>query len=112
MVAFEHAFSDEVRQAWLNRMLERFRRTFRSLVGGTENIGRDGRREDLTRQDVSGREGWRSAISFSVKHWKQGFAIESARACMAYALYVHSKQVYSIVATTTFASLNVAIKTG
>ena len=114
MFAYEHAFSDEETQAWLNRMLERYRTDGFGLWAvvlktSGEMIGQCG----LTRQDVSGREVLEIGYLFQRKHWKQGYAIESARACKAYAFdTLHANEVYSIVRDNNVASMNVAIRNG
>lgn len=114
MFAYEHAFSDEETQAWLNRMLERYRTDGFGLWAAVlktsgEMIGQCG----LTRQDVSGREVLEIGYLFQRKHWKQGYAIESARACKAYAFdTLHANEVYSIVRDNNVASMNVAIRNG
>ena len=114
MFAYEHAFSDEETQAWLNRILARYRTDGFGLwaVGlktSGEMIGQCG----LTRQDVSGREVLEIGYLFQRKHWKQGYAIEAARACKAYAFdMLHANEVYSIVRDNNVASMNVAIRNG
>ena len=114
MFAYEHAFSDEETQAWLNRMLERYRMDGFGLWAVVlkttgEMIGQCG----LTRQDVSGKEVLEIGYLFQRKHWKQGYAIEAARACKAYAFdTLHANEVYSIVRDNNVASMNVAIRNG
>ena len=114
MFAYEHAFSDEETQAWLNRILARYRTDGFGLWAAVlktsgEMIGQCG----LTRQDVSGREVLEIGYLFQRKHWKQGYAIEAARACKAYAFdTLHANEVYSIVRDNNVASMNVAIRNG
>ncbi len=114
MFAYEHAFTDEETQAWLNRMLERYRTDGFGLwavvlKASGELIGQCG----LTRQDVSGKEVLEIGYLFQRKHWKQGYAIEAARACKAYAFdTLHANEVYSIVRDNNIASMNVAIRNG
>ena len=69
MFAYEHAFSDEETQAWLNRMLERYRMDGFGLWAVVlkttgEMIGQCG----LTRQDVSGKEVLEIGYLFQRKH--------------------------------------------
>ena len=46
---------------------------------------------------------------FKRKHWRRGYAAESARACCDYAFNVlHAPRVYSIIRDTNTASQNVA----
>ena len=114
MFAYEHAFSDEETQAWLNRMLERYRAdgyglwaVVRKETG--EMIGQCG----LTRQRVEEREVPEIGYLFQRKHWKQGFAIEAARACKVYAFEtLNADEVFSIVRDNNIASMNVAIRNG
>lgn len=114
MVAYEHAFSDGETQAWLDRMLERYRTdgfglwaVVRKETG--EMIGQCG----LTRQRVEEREVLEIGYLFQRRHWKQGYAIEAARACKAYAFEtLQSDEVYSIVRDNNIASMNVAIRNG
>ena len=114
MFAYEHAFSDEETQAWLNRMLERYRTdgyglwaVVRKETG--EMIGQCG----LTRQRVEEREVLEIGYLFQRKHWKQGYAIEAARACKAYAFEtLNADEVFSIVRDNNIASMNVAIRNG
>ena len=114
MFAYEHAFSDEETQAWLNRMLERYRTDGYSLWTVVrketgEMIGQCG----LTRQRVEEREVLEIGYLFQRKHWKQGYAIEAARACKAYAFEtLHADEVFSIVRDNNIASMNVAIRNG
>jgi len=114
MFAYEHAFSDEETQAWLNRMLERYRTdgyglwaVVRKETG--EMIGQCG----LTRQRVEEREVLEIGYLFQRKHWKQGYAIEAARACKVYAFEtLNADEVFSIVRDNNIASMNVAIRNG
>ena len=114
MFAYEHAFSGEETQAWLDRMLARYRTdgyglwaVVRKETG--EMIGQCG----LTRQRVEEREVLEIGYLFQRMHWKRGYAIEAARACKAYALEtLHADEVFSIVRDNNIASMNVAIRNG
>ena len=114
MFAYEHAFSDEETQAWLNRMLERYRTdgyglwaVVRKETG--EMIGQCG----LTRQRVEEREVLEIGYLFQRKHWKLGYAVEAARASKAYAFEtLQADEVFSIVRDNNIASMNVAIRNG
>ena len=114
MFAYEHAFSDEETQAWLDRMLERYRTDGYGLWAVVcketgEMIGQCG----LTRQRVEEREVLEIGYLFQRKHWKQGYAIEAARACKAYAFEtLLADEVFSIVRDNNIASMNVAIRNG
>ena len=114
MFAYEHAFSGEETQAWLNRMLERYRTDgfglWAVLLKSTGlMIGQCG----LTRQRVPEREVLEIGYLFQRNHWKQGYAIEAARACKAYAFEtLLANEVFSIVRDNNIASMNVAIRNG
>ena len=114
MFAYEHAFSDEETQTWLDRMRERYAKDGFGLWAVVcketgEMIGQCG----LTRQHVEEREVLEIGYLFQRKHWKQGYAIEAARACKAYAFEtLHVDEVFSIVRDNNIASMNVAIRNG
>lgn len=114
MFAYEHAFSDAETQAWLDRMLERYRTDgfglWAVLLKATgEMVGQCG----LTRQRVPEGEVLEIGYLFQRGHWKQGYAIEAARACKAYAFEtLLANEVFSIVRDNNIASMNVAIRNG
>lgn len=114
MFAYEHAFSDTETQAWLDRMLERYRTDgfglWAVVLKSTgEMIGQCG----LTRQRVQEREVLEIGYLFQRGHWKRGYAIEAARACKAYAFEtLLADEVFSIVRDNNIASMNVAIRNG
>ena len=114
MFAYEHAFSDTETQAWLDRMLERYRTDGFGLwavvlKSAGEMIGQCG----LTWQRVPEGEVLEIGYLFQRRHWKQGYAIEAARACKAYAFdTLLADEVFSIVRDNNIASMNVAIRNG
>lgn len=114
MFAYEHAFSDEETQAWLNRMLERYRNDGFGLWAVElketgEMIGQCG----LTKQDVEGQMVLEIGYLFQRAHWKRGYALEAARACKRYAFEkLLAEEVYSIIRENNIASMNVAIRNG
>jgi len=114
MFAYEHAFSDEETTAWLNRMLERYNTDGFGLWAVVlkttgEMIGQCG----LTWQDFSGNRVLEIGYLFQRKHWKQGYAIEAARACKAYAFEtLRADEVFSIIRNNNVGSMNVAIRNG
>ena len=114
MFAYEHAFSDEETQAWLNRMLERYRKDGFGLWAVVLKetgamIGQCG----LTRQRVEEQEVLEIGYLFQRNHWKQSYAIETARASKAYAFEtLQAQEVYSIIRDINIASMNVAIRNG
>lgn len=114
MFAYEHAFSVEETQAWLNRMLERYRTDgfglWAVLLKETgEMVGQCG----LTWQSYMGQQVLEIGYLFQRKHWKNGYAIEAARACKHYAFETrHADEVFSIIRDNNVASMNVAIRNG
>ena len=86
MFAYEHAFSDEETQTWLDRMRERYAKDGFGLWAVVcketgEMIGQCG----LTWQNYEGERVLEIGYLFQRKHWKKGYAIEAARACKHYA---------------------------
>ncbi len=114
MTAYEHAFSDEETQVWLNRQIERYHAygygLWAVLLKQTgEMIGQCG----LTWQDCDGDEVLEIGYLFQRAYWKNGYAIEAARACKAYAFdHLGANEVYSIIREGNIASMNVAIRNG
>ena len=114
MFAYEHAFSDAETQAWLDRQIERYRETgfgIWAVVLRTSGamIGQCG----LSLQQYEDRQVLEIGYLFQRAHWKQGYAIEAARACKQYAFEtVDADEVYSIIRDNNFASMNVAIRNG
>lgn len=114
MFAYEHAFSDEETQAWLDRMLERYRTDGFGLWAvvrkqSGEMIGQCG----LTWQNFDGKRVLEIGYLFQRKHWKKGYAIEAARACKHYAFEtLQADEVFSIIRDNNVASMNVAIRNG
>lgn len=114
MYAYEHAFSEEETQAWLNRMLERYQTDGYGLwaVELKESgamIGQCG----LTHQDFSGQSVLEIGYLFQRAYWKNGYALEAARACKQYAFEtLQADEVFSIIRDNNIASMNVAIRNG
>ena len=114
MFAYEHAFSDAETQTWLDRQIERYHESgfgiwAAVLRANGEMIGQCG----LSWQQFEDRQVLEIGYLFQRKHWKQGYAIEAARACKAYAFdTLHANEVYSIVRDNNVASMNVAIRNG
>ena len=114
MFAYEHAFSDEETQAWLNRMIERYRMDgfglWAVVLKGTgEMVGQCG----LTWQYFLDQRVLEIGYLFQRVHWKKGYAIEAARACKEYAFEVlHAEEVFSIIRDNNAGSMNVAIRNG
>ena len=114
MFAYEHAFSDEETQTWLDRMRERYATDGFGLWAVVcketgEMIGQCG----LTWQNYEGERVLEIGYLFQRKHWKKGYAIEAARACKHYAFEtLHVNEVFSIIRDNNVASMNVAIRNG
>ena len=114
MFAYEHAFSDEETQTWLDRMRERYAKDGFGLWAVVcketgEMIGQCG----LTWQNYDGERVLEIGYLFQRKHWKKGYAIEAARACKHYAFEtLHVNEVFSIIRDNNVASMNVAIRNG
>ena len=114
MFAYEHAFSDEETQTWLDRMRERYAKDGFGLWAVVcketgEMIGQCG----LTWQNYEGERVLEIGYLFQRKHWKKGYAIEDARACKHYAFEtLHVNEVFSIIRDNNVASMNVAIRNG
>ena len=114
MFAYEHAFSDEETQTWLDRMRERYAKDGFGLWAVVcketgEMIGQCG----LTWQNYEGERVLEIGYLFQRKHWKKGYAIEAARACKHYAFEtLHVNEVFSIIRDNNAGSMNVAIRNG
>lgn len=114
MYAYEHAFSDEEVQAWLDKQRLRYQQYGFGLwaVILKENdrmIGQCG----LTMQDWNGEEVLEVGYLFQKLYWKQGYATEAAIACKKYAFEkLQAEEVYSIIRDNNIPSQNVAKRNG
>ena len=112
MYAYEHAFSDEEVQQWLDRQLERYREygfgLWAVLLKQTgEFIGQAG----LTMQDCDGEQLLEIGYLFRRVYWHNGYATEAARALKQYAFdTLGAQRVYSIIRDTNIASQKVAMR--
>lgn len=110
MYAYEHAFSDEEVQQWLERQRMRYEKDGFGLwaVCLKENgqmIGQAG----LTMQDWDGRQVVEVGYLFKKAFWRQGYGTEAAICCRDYAFHTLSvPAVYSIIRDTNTASKKVA----
>ena len=110
MYAYEHAFSDEEAQAWLNNQLRRYREDGFGLWATVskengEIIGQCG----ITLQDLNGEWVPEVGYLFERAYWHKGYATEAAVACKEYAFQVLGlKKAYSIIRDNNFASQKVA----
>lgn len=114
MYAYEHAFSDEEVQEWLNRQLMRYESDgiglWAVLLKETgELIGQCG----LTMQDIPGRRVVEVGYLFQKAYWHKGYATEAAIACRNYAFtQLGVKEVFSIIRDNNTASQRVARRNG
>lgn len=114
MYAYEHGFSDEEVQEWLDKQLKRYCDYGFGLWAVIEKssnqmIGQCG----LTMQDFNGREVLEVGYLFQRAYWHKGFATEAAVACKEYAFeHLKADEVYSIIRDNNTASQNVALRNG
>lgn len=115
MYAYEHAFSDQEVQEWLDRQLARYEKYGFGLWAvilkeSGELIGQCG----LTMQEIGdGQEALEVGYLFQRSHWRCGYATEAAVACKEYAFReLNAAEVYSIIRDTNTASQNVAKRNG
>ena len=114
MYAYEHGFSMEEVQQWLDRQLERYAEYGFGLWAVIEKasgtlIGQCG----ITMQDWNGRSVPEIGYHLRRDKWHQGFAIEAAEACREYAFTVLGLQeVYSIIRDNNLPSQRVALRNG
>ncbi len=114
MAAYEGAFSDAEVQEWLDRQLARYRQWGFGLwaVMHRESgalIGQCG----LTMQPWKDTEVLEIGYLFNRAWWHNGYAIEAARACKAYAFdTLGAQEVCSIIRDTNEASKKVAVRNG
>lgn len=114
MRAYEHAFSDDEVQEWLDRQRSRYAQYGFGLwavilkeTGAL--IGQCG----LTMQDCAGEQVLEIGYLFRRDCWHNGFATEAAVACKRYAFDVlGAAEVFSIIRNTNTASQNVAKRNG
>lgn len=114
MYAYEHAFSDEETQAWLDKQLQRYKEDgfglWAVILKDTdEMIGQCG----LSMQDCDGKQVPEVGYLFRKKFWHKGYATEAAVACKEYAFYtLNIDEVYTIIRDINIASQKVAERNG
>lgn len=114
MYAYEHAFSDQEVQAWLDNQLRRYRRDGFGLWAVIcketgELIGQCG----LTWQDWNGRQVLEVGYLFRRDAWGRGYATEAAVACRNYAFEtLNAPEVFSIIRDSNLPSRRVAERNG
>ena len=114
MYAYEGAFDDRETKAWRNEQFTRYEQLGFGLwavilkkTGAM--IGQCG----LTLQNWKNEPVLEIGYLFQKEFWHQGYAIEAARACKAYAFQtLQAKEVFSIIRDANLASQNVARRNG
>lgn len=114
MYAYEHAFSDEEAQEWLEKQINRYKNDGFGLWAVTlkssgEFVGQCG----ITWQDIGGEIVPEIGYLFKRKHWHKGYATEAAQGCKKYAFdTLGFDRVYSIIRDNNYASQNAAKRNG
>ncbi len=114
MYAYEHAFSDQEVNDWLQKQLQRYQRDGFGLwavlcKSDDQFIGQCG----ITLQNCDGIWVKEVGYLFAKAYWHQGYATEAAQACCQYAFeHLHTDEVYAIIRDTNQASIHVALRLG
>lgn len=114
MVAYEHDFSDEDVQQWLDRQKNRYQTNgfglWAMILKATgEMIGQAG----LTMQPYKGKEILEIGYLLKEAHWHHGYAREAAAACKQYAFEILNREkVHAIIKTDNLPSMRVAESIG
>lgn len=110
MYAYEHDFTDEDVEEWLQRQITRYQ-TYGFglwaviLKSSGAMIGQAG----LTMQHCEGTEVLEIGYLMKRKFWHQGFAREAAAGCKKYAFeHIGADKVYSVIKSDNAASIRVA----
>ena len=112
MYAWEHAFSDEQAQEWLNRQLERYEKCGVGYWAAIEKesgkmVGQIG----LTWSEIDNEKVLEPGYILKKAYWHRGFAFEGAKACVEYALSeMGIDKVYLSIRPENIASLKIAEK--
>ncbi len=114
MVAYEHTFSNDEVQDWLDNQLRRYKVDGFGLWAvilkeTNEFIGQCG----LTIQQIPDKQVIEIGYLFKKKYWHQGYATEAAIGCKEYAFNIlNTNEVYSIIRDNNLASQKVALRNG
>ena len=114
MYAYEHAFSADEAQEWLEKQISRYKNDGFGLWAvilktSGEFVGQCG----ITRQDIEGDTVPEIGYLLKRKHWHNGYASEAAKACKNYAFdTLGFNKVYSIIRDNNYASQKVAERNG
>ena len=114
MYAYEHDFSDDDVQVWLDRQIERYRRygfgLWAMVLKSTDQmIGQAG----LTMQPYKNTEVLEIGYHLKEKFWHMGYAQEAASGCKKYAFeHLNKDKVYAIIESDNIASMKVAERIG
>lgn len=114
MTYYEHAFTDDEVQKWLDNQLYRYQQYgfgLWAVIRKTDGamLGQCG----LTKQDVDETPRLEIGYLFKRTYWHFGYATEAAKACMQYAFdTLQSPVVCSIIRDTNTASQRVALRNG
>lgn len=114
MYAYEHAFSDEEVDIWLNNQLRRYKidgfGLWAVILKDTKKlIGQCG----LTVQKINDKEVVEVGYLFNKAYWHKGYATEAAIACKNYAFNkLNINEVFSIIRDNNIPSINVAKRNG
>ncbi len=114
MYAYEHDFSDNDVQEWLDRQITRYKKygfgLWAVILKNTdEMIGQAG----LTMQSYKGTEVLEIGYLLKERFWHHGYASEAANGCKKYAFeQLNRDKVYSIIKSDNYASMKVAKSMG
>lgn len=114
MYAYEHNFSDNDVQVWLNRQIERYKKNgFGLWAVILKNTGGVVGQAGLTIQPYKNTEVLEIGYLLKEKFWHYGYAREAACGCKKYAFENLSRnKVYSIIKADNLASIKVAESIG
>lgn len=114
MVAYEHAFSNQEVDEWINRQMKRYETDGFGLwaVIDTKSkklIGQCG----ITMQPLHDKEVLEIGYLFNRQYWHEGYATEAALACRTYGFQkLNAGELYSIIRDNNLSSRAVAERNG